>query len=110
VSESFFASAFAILFDFIKYVANWLLTGLGWLIGKVFFFLLDGVLVVIEGFFKAIDFSAFAATHALDWAHAPTQLIWFVNAVGLPQGIAMLSGAIAIRMVINLIPAEFTRA
>ena len=103
------ASALTALFDFLKTIFSWALDGLLWLLGKFFFLPFDGILTVISGLFNAIDFSAFLASYAMNWAGLPPQMIWFVNAVGIPQGITILTAAIGIRMILNLIPAAVTR-
>lgn len=97
------------LFDFLKSALTWLLDGLLWLLGKVLFLVFDGILTVITAAFNAIDFSSFLSSYAMDWAGLPPQMIWFINAVGIPQGITILSSAIVVRMLLNLIPAAVTR-
>jgi uncharacterized membrane protein YeiH len=47
--------------------------------------------------------------YAATWSHLPTQLIWLINAVGLPQCFAILGAAYLIRLTLNLIPSVFTR-
>lgn len=100
---------FNALFDFLGRMLTWTLDGILWILKKAFFLPFDGILTVIQGLITTIDLSAFVASYAMNWAGMPTQLIWFVNAVSLPQGITIISGAIAIRMLLNLIPAAFTR-
>ena len=100
---------FSALFGFLRLLLTWTLDGILWLLGKAFFLPFDGLLTAISALFNAIDLSAFAATYAMDWAGLPPQLIWFVNAVAIPQGMTILAGAIGIRMLLNLIPAAFTR-
>lgn len=102
-------SPFKALFTFLTGLLKWTLDGFLWLLGKAFFLPFDGLLTVISTLFKAIDLSTFVASYVMDWAGMPSQLIWFVNAVGIPQGITILAGAIGIRMALNLIPAAFTR-
>lgn len=94
---------------FVKVSLTWLLDSLLWLLGKVFFLPFDGLLTVISGIFNAIDFTTFLASYSMDWAGLPPQMIWMVNAVGIPQGLTILSAAIGIRLLLNLIPAAFTR-
>jgi F0F1-type ATP synthase membrane subunit c/vacuolar-type H+-ATPase subunit K len=80
-----------------------------WLVGQALYVIFDGLLTAITAIFTAIDLSSFIATYSLSWAGVPTQMIWFVNAVSIPTGITMICAAIGIRMLINLIPAAFTR-
>jgi len=97
------------LFEFLKSGLTLLLDGVLWIIGKALFLIFDGILTVISTVFTAIDISSLLSSYAMDWAGLPPQMIWFVNAVGLPQGISILTAAISIRMLLNLIPAAFTR-
>ncbi len=103
------AAIFTAICDFLLTIFTWALDGVLWLLGKAFFLPFDGLLTAITAVFSAIDLSAFASTYAMDWAGLPPQMIWLVNAVGLPQGLTILAAAITIRMILNLIPAEFTR-
>ena len=88
---------------------KWLLDGLITLIQFIFFVILDGLFSIVETFFAAIDLSSVAFNYAAAWANLPTQLIWLINTVGLPQCFALLGGAYLIRLTLNLIPSVFTR-
>jgi len=89
--------------------ALWLLEGLIKLLGFVFYTIFDGLLLVIEAFFSSLDLSAIAFSYAAQWSNLPPQSIWLVNQIALPQCISLLVGAYIIRMILNLIPAAFTR-
>jgi len=102
-------SAFNSLMGYIGNILKWALDGMLWIIGKALFLPFDGLLTVVSGIFTSLDLSTFAASYALNWAGLPTQMIWFVNAVAIPQGVSILLAAILIRMALNLIPAAFTR-
>lgn len=97
------------IFKYFADLLKWALDGIMWVIGKATFVIFDGLLTVISAFFLALDFSSFLASYAMNWAGLPSQMIWLINAVGIPQGVLILSGAIGIRMLLNLIPAAFTR-
>jgi hypothetical protein len=102
-------SAISAIFTFFTNIFKYALDGCLWLIGKVFYIMFDGVLTAITAIFTAIDLSSIIGTYAMSWAGVPTQMIWFINAVSIPAGITMICAAIGIRMMINLIPAAFTR-
>lgn len=109
-------SGFAALFswlgtfwDWILTAFKWILDGLGLILKFIFFTIFDGLLTVIEVFLSTIDISSVAVTSAAAWAGLPSQLIWLINAVGLPQGLLLLGSAYLIRLTINLIPGVFTR-
>lgn len=102
--------------DLFSGLVTWLTTALSWLADSILlvikaglFWPFDGLLTVIQVFFTSLDLSAFTASYALNWAGLPTQLIYCINAVGLIQCIGILISATIVRMVINLIPAAFTR-
>ena len=92
-----------------KLLLVWTLQGILWLLGKAIFIIFDGILTAVSAFFTLIDLSSFISSYAMNWAGLPAQMIWLINAVSIPAGIVMITGAIGIRMVINLIPAAFTR-
>lgn len=69
----------------------------------------DGFLTVISAFMNAIDLSSTAFNIAAQYSHMPTQLIWLINQVNLPQATAYIVLGITIRMTLNVIPAAFTR-
>jgi hypothetical protein len=103
------ASFFQALLNFIPTVAKWLLDNGLWILKKFAYIPFDGILTVVTAFFTALNVSSFVATYALSWVGVPEQLIWFVNAIALPQGVAIITAAIGIRLLINLIPSWATR-
>ena len=88
---------------------TWLLQSLGDVIGFMFFTIYDGILTVIYSFSAALDFSAVMFNMAAQYSSMPPQLIWLINQIGLPQGLAYIVGALTIRLLLNLIPAALTR-
>lgn len=102
-------SAFGVIVGFLKDLFTWTLDGILWLLAKAFYLPFDGLLTVISSIFTAIDLSAFVASYAMNWAGMPPQLIWFVNAVSIPQGISIYLAAITIRKLADLIPSWATR-
>ena len=100
---------FSALIDFLKMIASWILDGGLHVIKTAAYFILDGLLTCVSTIISTIDLASLGITFALSWANVPTQLIWLVNACGLPAGVSLLVAAILIRMALNLIPAAFTR-
>lgn len=88
---------------------KWFLDGLILLLQFVFFSIFDGLLLIIEAFFSTLDLSAIALSYSATWANLPTQSIWLMNQIALPQGLALLAGAYLIRLTLNLIPSWGTR-
>ena len=109
-------SGFAVIIDWLETFWTWVETAFKWvldglitLLQFVFFVIFDGLLSIVETFLAAIDLSAVAFNYAATWSNLPTQLIWLINAVGLPQCFALLGAAYLIRLTLNLIPSVFTR-
>jgi hypothetical protein len=109
-------SGFGTIIDWLRSFWSWVETGFLWLLHAfiallqfVFFTILDGVLSIVEGLLSALDFSSIAFSYAASWSSLPTQLIWFLGAVGLPQCFALLGAAYLLRLLINLIPSWATR-
>ena len=88
---------------------RWVLDGLIFLLKFLFFTILDGLFTVIETILLAIDLSAVVFNYAAAWSNLPPQLVWLINAVGLPQCLTILGAAYLIRLTLNLIPSVFTR-
>jgi hypothetical protein len=109
-------SGFATIIDWLRTFWNWVQTGFTWILDGfilllqfVAFTLLDGLLLVIETTLAAIDLSSVIFNYAATWSNLPTQLVWLINAVGLPQCFSILGAAYMIRLTLNLIPSVFTR-
>ena len=109
-------SGFGVIIDWLSAFWNWVETGFTWildgfilLIQFVFFTIFDGLLTVIETTFAAIDLSSVAFNYSAAWADIPTQLVWLINAVGLPQCFTILGAAYLLRLSLNLIPSWATR-
>lgn len=87
----------------------WLLDALGqalhWLIYQIY----DGFLTFTQGFISAIDIPADLLHTSLQYSHLPSQLIYLIDQIAFGQGMAIIVGAITVRMLLNLIPAALTR-
>ncbi len=90
-------------------ILKWCLDGVLFVLKSALYYAFDGLLTAIQTIFTAIDVGSFAVSYAAKWSDLPPQLIYFIDAIGIPQCVVMLAGAMSIRMLINLIPAEFTR-
>jgi hypothetical protein len=109
-------SGFGVIIDWLRSFWSWVETGFTWILDGfitllqfVVFTIFDGLLQVVETALNAIDFSSMVFNYAATWSHLPTQLIWLINAVGLPQCFAILGAAYLVRLLINLIPSWATR-
>lgn len=109
-------SAFAVVIRWLSTFWSWVETGFAWILDGfilllqfVVFTILDGLFTVVETVLSTLNLSAIALNYAATWSNLPAQLIWLINAVGLPQCLSLLGGAYLIRMVLNLIPSVFTR-
>jgi len=107
-----FAALFSWLTSFWSLIEkgfSWILEGLLLIIKFVLFSVFDGLLVVVEGFFSALDLSSIAFNYAATWSALPTQMIWLISTTGLPQCFALLGAAYLIRLLLNVIPSWATR-
>ncbi len=110
--NSFWTTAYNFLLWLVEsffFLCFWLLKGIAEVIGWVVYTIFDGFLVVIHGFFSALDLSALAFSHAAAWSSLPAQVVWFVDQIGIAQCFTMLAAAFSIRLLLNLIPGTFTR-
>jgi hypothetical protein len=90
-------------------IFTWLLNGIVWLSLKLIYVTCDGFFSVIVAFINGINLNDVMPYIQSSWGDLPAQIIWLANAIGLPQGLGMLGSAYLIRMLLNLIPAAFTR-
>lgn len=109
-------SAFGVIIDWLSSVwafvekgFTWILDGFILLLQFVAYTILDGLFLVVETALAAIDVSAIVFNYAASWSALPTQLVWLINAAGLPQCFAILGAAYLIRLTLNVIPASLTR-
>ena len=109
-------SGFGVIIDWLRTFWNWVVTGFTWILDGfilllqfVAYTLLDGLLLVVEGTLSAIDLSSVIFNYAATWSNLPTQLVWLINAVGLPQCFTILGAVYLIRLTLNLIPSVFPR-
>lgn len=102
---SFLNQIVTILFE----VFTWVLNAVIWIFTKIIYFTLDGFFSVIIAFLNGIDLSGVMPYLQTSWGTLPAQIVWLANAIGLPQGLGILGVAYLIRMLLNLIPAAFTR-
>lgn len=96
-------------FDLLLDALKWVLDGALYVIKAGLFFCVDGLLTVVVSIVGSLDLGNLVASAAGHWAGLPPQLLYIINAVGLPTCISMLCYAILIRMLLNLIPAALTR-
>lgn len=109
-------SGFGVIIDWLRTFWSWVETGFLWIIEGfltllqfVVFTILDGLFLVVETALGAIDLSSVLFNYAATWSSLPPQLVWLINAVGLPQCLALLGAAYLVRLSLNLIPSVFTR-
>ncbi len=97
-------SAFLVL---LKWLLTGLLTVMITIFGEIFFFIADGFLTIVEGFFSTLDLSSLALISF--GSNLNEQLVWFSVQLGLAQCISLLASALTIRLLLNFIPASLTR-
>ncbi|MDD2466672.1 MAG: hypothetical protein PHI97_21955 [Desulfobulbus sp.] len=109
-------SGFGVIINWLATFWGWVQTGFTWILDGVVlllqfvvFTLLDGLFLVVETVLGAIDLSSMVFNYAAAWSDLPPQLVWLINAVGLPQGFTILGASYLVRLTLNLIPSVFTR-
>ncbi|MDR2549468.1 MAG: hypothetical protein LBD10_04615 [Desulfobulbus sp.] len=109
-------SGFSALFQWLATFWDWVLTFFKWaldglllLLQFLVFTILDGLFTIVETTLAAINLSSVLFNYAASWSSLPPQLVWLINAAGLPQCFALLGAAYMIRLTLNLIPSVFTR-
>jgi hypothetical protein len=88
---------------------DWSMDGVVYLLMGAVYLVIDGLLLIITSLVGAINTSSVATNMAANYGLLPPALVYVVNAICLPQGIAIIVTCIIIRMSLNLIPAAFTR-
>lgn len=96
-------------FAIIQTLLRWVLDGLLYVLKTFLYFPFDGLLTAIQSLISALNFSSMGLSTAATWTDMPPQLLYIVNAIGIPTGLAILAAAYLIRMGLNLIPASLTR-
>lgn len=88
---------------------QWLMSGFVDLLWGVLYIVVSGLLTVVSGFVSLIDLSTIITSLSSSWGLLPTQINWIIANSGLAQCLAIIGYAYLARMLINLIPATFTR-
>lgn len=88
---------------------QWILDGLGTCLKVLAWPIYDGLLTAVESITAALDVSSLGLQFAAGLSSLPGPLRYILSAICLAQGMTIIAGAIALRMLINLIPATFTR-
>ena len=109
-------SGFAVIIEWLSSFWSWVEKGFKWILDGlilllqfVVFTIFDGLFLVVETVLAAIDLSSVIFNYAASWSSMPDQLVYLINAVGLPTCLGMLGSAYIIRLTINLIPSWATR-
>lgn len=86
-------------------VFDWILDSFLYLVGMIFYFLLDFILNCIEGIVNSIDFANSGIFNIFDsWGILPDQVLWILNYLNIMQMLTYLFSAYLVRMTLNLIP------
>jgi hypothetical protein len=107
--STFFTSCFSDLTTILLALVNWFFFGLVYVVAYPLVCLLDGCLSAVGLVISSIDLGSFV----IDWAGTlsglPGPMLYLMHACGFDTGLSMVSSAIVIRMLINLIPGALTR-
>jgi hypothetical protein len=102
-------SFFNVVVSIISSALTWLVSAVVKVIWGVLYVVIDGLLTVVSGFVSLIDLSNLIAHLTASWGLLPPTVVWVITQSGLAQCLAIIGYAYLIRMLLNLIPATFTR-
>ena len=109
VVTGFFTGFFGTIVNIFIACVAWAFDGLVFVIGYALFYIFDGLLSSITVIVQAIDLSTFVVDIAGQVASLPSALLFLLHSCGFAQGMAIIASAYTIRLLLNLIPAAFTR-
>jgi hypothetical protein len=87
---------------------EWIIDGAIYALQKGFYYPFDTILTAVQEFVCGINLSGVQGLSSA-WGSLPGQLLWWIHAVSLDSGLAIIGSAIVVRMLLNLIPAALTR-
>lgn len=101
-----FVNSFAhILFSVLIFIFHAIVIVLGTFIGLI----IVGFFTVVYSVVSALDLGSWAVGAASNWGLLDPNIAYLINQTGFPTGLSMLGSAYLIRLILNLIPSEFTR-
>ena len=96
-------------FNQVKEIIAWLLDGLKYIVSEIFYVIYDKILSIIETLVTSIDFSGFSSAVTGFWSDIPGPILYTIGKFRLAEILAILAIAYGIRLLLNLVPAAFTR-
>ena len=93
------------LYDVVKWALDGAVSVIVWAV-KILF---EGFLFLVTSLIQGLDLGSYAIQYAVLWGGLDSRVTWFIGNLGIGQGLTMLTAAIGIRLLLNLIPAAFTR-
>lgn len=106
---NFFSNFFSVLFSALEVVLTWFLNGFITVIGLTVYYIFDGLLLAVYGLVSLIDFGSDVFNFAGTVAGLPSQFLYVCSVIGVGESLVLLGSAYGIRILLNLIPAAFTR-
>ncbi|MBF0330158.1 MAG: DUF2523 domain-containing protein [Nitrospirae bacterium] len=100
---------FASFWEFLKSALSWTVGALGDVMQGVLSVFFEGFFAIVYALVASLDLGTYTLSLASTWGALPTQAVYLLNAIGIPQGLTMLAYAYGIRLILNLIPASITR-
>lgn len=109
VVTSFFSTVFSDGAAVLIAIFTWAFNGLLYVIAYPLLFVLDGVLAAFYMIFSVMNFSSLVFDWIGTFAGLPPALLYLLDACGFPAGLTIVSTAIGVRIILNLIPGAVTR-
>jgi hypothetical protein len=90
-------------------IVQWLIQGVIYALQAGLWIIFDGLLTCMQAVIATLNLGNLASNTAAAWGLLPSQVCYLLNQSGISNGLGMIGTGISIRMLLNLIPAAFTR-
>ena len=90
-------------------VVQWLIQGVIYALQAGLWIIFDGLLTCMQAVISTLNLGNLASNTAAAWGLLPSQVAYLISSTGIANGLGMIGTGIGIRMLLNLIPAAFTR-
>lgn len=101
--------ALSSLWDAFKHLIIWFLDVVVGILKSIFYWFFDQLCTFVLWVINGIDLQNFSLSDFMNWAGLPPQLTYILNACGFSTCLTMVSSALLIRLLLNLIPSWATR-
>ena len=90
-------------------ILRWCVDGCVWALKSGLYWIFDGLLTTVLAMITSLDFTSYLMDVTGLWSVLPSQVSYLISQTGFTQGLSMISYALTLRLMLNLIPGVFTR-